>query len=133
MWAPVLFFSSLVLFTAFAALKVWEERKGARILEPMRASLDAQLPRIYQAAVMGSLPTSWRHAVAVFAHDATHRAVVFLVEVLRAVERPLTRISFRMRIQKPSANGKGISPFLKSIMPEKKEAPSDGTTPEGKV
>ncbi len=132
MWAIVLFFVSLALLIAFAALKAWEERRGVRFLEPMRASLDARLPGIYHAAVMGNLPTGWRHTVAVFAHDATHRGVVFLVETLRAVERPLTRISFRMRIQRPSANGKGISPFLKSIIPGKKE-PSDGTTPPSGV
>jgi hypothetical protein len=105
MWAAVLFFASLVLLAGFGGLK----------------------------AVTGSLPTAWRHVLAVFLHDTTHRTVVFLVEALRAVERPLTRISFRMRIQKSSVGGKGISPFLKSIVPEKKIPPGDGTTSGDKV
>lgn len=119
MLAAVSFFSSLSLLMAFLGFRVWEGRRGARMLDALRSRLDERVSEAYRAAVMGGIPTSWRHSVIAFAHSLTHRTVLFLVDLVHRVEKPLAKLSVRMRIQKLSPNGKEVSSFLKSITPEK--------------
>ncbi len=88
---------------------------------------------MYRAAVMGNIPEEYRLAVMRFLHTLAHDTVVFLVEGLRALERPLTRLSYRMRQTAPTPNGKEPSAFLKTITPEKKAGDNDGTTPSSGV
>ncbi len=129
MLAAAAFFSSFVLLGAFFGFRWWEEKRGVRLFQDSRAVVDTRVAHVYEAIVRGEIPSSWRQSFAAWLHVLTHRVVVLLVEALRTIERPLTRLSYRMRMQKPSSNGKEVSPYLKSIVPEKK-AGSDGTTPE---
>jgi hypothetical protein len=126
--AAVSFFSSLASLVAFFGFRFWEERRGMRVLATLRATLDGQVSRIYRAAVMGRISDSWRRSLVASAHTLTHRVVVLTVDGLHAIERPLNRLSLRMRMRPPSANGKDVSAYLKSIAPDRKNDESQKTT-----
>jgi hypothetical protein len=80
---------------------------------------------MYKAAVLGSIPEKYRLAAVALLHSLAHDAVVFAVEALRSLERPLARLSLRLRQSAPRPSGKEPSPFLKTIAPEKRaEVPS---------
>lgn len=129
MSASVTFFICLFLLVAFIAFRFWEEKRQMRLFAHARATADTVVSGMYQAAVMGSIPEEYRIALARFLHSLAHETIVFLVEGLRAVERPLTRLSLRMRQNVPSTKGREPSAFLKNIVPEKK----NGTSPEDGV
>lgn len=138
MSAAVTFFISFVLIIAFLLLRVWEERRGRRVFGEVRRDADLIAKDMYEAAVLGSIPSHFRVALIKFLHMLGHDFVLLLVEGLRALERPLTRFSYRLRTFTPQAKGKDVSPLLKAITPEKKENGNDtgatnGTTPESKV
>ncbi|OGG43999.1 hypothetical protein A2841_03770 [Candidatus Kaiserbacteria bacterium RIFCSPHIGHO2_01_FULL_48_10] len=120
MWTVLLFLTSLVLIGVFVALHVWESKRQKRLFEHTRSVWDVRLMRLYHAAVSGNIPTEWRKTARVLLHTVTHSLVVFLVETLRAIERPLAQLSHRLRTHAPSGNGKEVSPFLKTLSPEKK-------------
>ena len=138
MWAVIPFFSALALLVSFFAFHAWETKRKKRLFDAYRTELDAKVSRFYRMLVMGEVPASWRMAAIVFFHKTAHRAIIFSVETLRAIERPLSRLSHYMRTRPPSTNAQEVSPFLKNIAPDKnegrrtsliKEGESDGTTP----
>ena len=150
MWAVILFVVSLVLLGAFAVLHSWEAKRGGRFFEKTRMVSDVHILNFYRALVSGNIPTEWRTAVLAFLHQVTHAVVVFLVEVLRAAERPLAQLSHHLHTHAPSGNGKEVSLFLKTLSPvptPKTDRDSDlsdtsesvgkksgnGTTPESEV
>jgi hypothetical protein len=126
--AIVSFFTSLVFLGAFLGFRVWEEKKGVRLLEEKRYLLDSQVSVLYRAMVMGSIPVEWRMYAIHFFHWISHRLVVTAVETLRAIERPLTRLSYRLRTRVPKSNGKEVSSFLKTITPERSEGKGTGNS-----
>lgn len=125
MWAAVPFFSTLILLGAFFGFLAWERKRGVRLFDVYRSALDEKVLRSYHRLVVGEIPASWRRIAFDFLHKTAHKAVVVSVEVLRAVERPLSKLSHRMRTRPPSVEGKEVSAFLKNIAPEKK----NGATP----
>ena len=130
MWATIPLFASIALLVAFFLFREWEEKRGRKAWAPARLEADRRVADLYNKMVMGSIPQSWREAVIAFLHQATHTVVVWTVAGLRAAERPLARLSYRMRQQAPAGTGKGPSEFLKT-MSEKKNG--NGTTPESGV
>jgi hypothetical protein len=118
--ASVTFFLSLILLLAFLALRFFEEKRGYRAWAGVRTKADRVVSDMYKAAVMGSIPVEYREAFARFLHSLAHDSLLFLVESLRAIERPLTRLSYRMRQSAPASTDKTPSEFLKTITPEKK-------------
>ena len=133
MLAAIPFFSALVLLAGFIALHVWELKRGKRMFDAYRTKLDGQISRLYQTLITGDVPASWRIATLRFLHNLAHRVVVVSVEVLRAVERPLSRLSHRMRVRPPVASGGEVSQYLKNIVPEKQGSQNDDTTPASGV
>jgi hypothetical protein len=119
MSAAVTFFISLGLLLAFFAFRIWEEKRGVRHFSRMRLSADETVRDMYQGAITGSIPRRYRVAFIAFLRRIAHESVIFLVESLRSVERPLTRLAYRMRMAAPNAKKKPVSPFLKTIAPEK--------------
>ncbi|MDO8523974.1 MAG: hypothetical protein Q7R74_01960 [bacterium] len=128
MSAAVTFLIALALLVAFVVFRFWEEKRGVRLFAEKRAAADTVVAEMYRAAVMGNIPAEYRIAVIRFLHTLAHDTVVFLVEGLRAVERPLTRLSYRMRQSAPASNGKEPSAFLKTITPEKPANGADAKT-----
>jgi len=120
MSAAITFLLALILLIAFVAFRFWEERKGARLWAHSRSVADEMVDKIYTAAVVGSVPAEYRTVAIHFLHTLAHDVIVFLVESLRSIERPLTRLSYRMRQSVPAPSGKEPSAFLKTITPEKK-------------
>ncbi len=126
--AAITFLISLVLLVGFVLFRLGEEKKGVMLWREMRQSTDAAVSDAYRKAVMGNLPSNWRVAFMSFAHQVSHAAVVLTVELLRAIERPLLRLSHRMRRGgAPTGTGKEPSEFLKTITPEKKETDNSET------
>ena len=90
-----------------------ESRAGARRLEAQRARLDALALSLYRAVVHGEVPHRYRAHLAMSARTALHRAVVMLVALLRAIERPLSRMAHRIPTAHPVS--RQPSPFLKHM------------------
>jgi len=130
----ILFLVAFTLLAMFIAFRVFEEKRQVRLWGKARRALDEKVTEAYEAAVTGSIPRHYRIRFLAFLQQAFHELVLFLVAMLRAIERPLTRLSYRMRMAASNTKKKEVSPFLKTIAPEKPEAPSaDGTTDEKSV
>lgn len=113
------FFSASLLFAMFIAFRMWEEKRGVRLFASSRTMLDHWVIDIYHGAVTGSIPRHYRMHLLVFLRTTLHRAVLLTVATLRAIERPLTRLSFRMRMASPGTAKKEVSSFLKTIVPRR--------------
>lgn len=125
--AAITFFISLVLLLAFLAFRLFESRRGIRYLAEARESADTLVSDMYRAAVTGDIPRKYQDAAARFLYRLAHETVMFLVESLRAAERSLSGLSYRLRRMAPPPSGKEPSAFLKAVAPEKRV--EDGTTP----
>lgn len=121
MSAAITFFISLVLLLAFFVFRSWEEKRGVRVFASVRRGLDETVRDIYQGAVTGSIPAHYRVALITSLRHRAHETVLLLVDVLRAIERPLTRLSYRMRMANPNAPKREVSSFLQTISLRKKE------------
>ncbi len=119
-------FIVLALIVAVSAilfvLRHAEESRGQRFFADARSKLDQQTMNIYEGAVMGGVPHVWRDASVKFIHDVTHGAVQQAVKGLRSVERPLSRLSYKMRVSQPKATAGEVSEFLKTITPERPQS-----------
>lgn len=111
--------TAIMVGLIFLAGKAWEIRRGVRVYDSVRTMLDQYASEIYTALVTGGIPLRWRQSVTLFMHQSTHALVQAAVHGLRAVERPLARLSYRMRVSKPKAGGAEVSEFLKTITPDK--------------
>lgn len=134
MFAVYTFVVALILLSAFVIFRMWEEKRGIRMWARAREGVDMQVVEVYQSAVTGSIPQKYRIQFFAFLQHTVHQFVLLLVATLRAVERPLTRISYRMRMSASNTNKKEVSPFLQTIVPEKPDTVSgDGTGQEKSV
>ena len=115
--AAITLLVTISLLWGFIAFRLWEEKRGFKILARARESADVAVTKAYHSAVMGNIPSNWRVVLLAFMHQVSHALVVLAVETLRAIERPLSRLSYRMRRGVPLANGKEPSEFLKTITP----------------
>jgi len=131
MWAAIPFFSALVLLVGFIAFHAWELSRGKRIFDSYRTKVDEKVSRLYHDLVVYEIPESWRIAVVVFLHKVTHQIVVVSVNLLQAIERPLSRLSNRMRTRPPSTEAGEVSQYLKNIVPDKKKNDSENSTTRG--
>jgi len=129
MWAAITFFVSLVLMIAYVLFRMEEEKRGVKVWAHAREEADQHVLHAYRTAVMGDIPHHFRTEFLKLGHAISHAIVVLAVQVLRAIERPLSRLSHQMRRNAPVGNGKEPSQFLKTITPDKKK--EDGTTIEG--
>ncbi len=111
------FFLALILLLGFVGFRFWEEKRDVRVFAHARGIADEFAKHLYHSAVMGNISAEYRVALTHFLHTLAHDTVVFLVEGLRAIERPLTRLSYRMRKSPPAPAGKEPSAFLKTITP----------------
>jgi hypothetical protein len=127
MWAVIPLVASILLLGAFVAFRLWEEKRGRKFFAGVRADGDEIVTDLYRAAVMGNIPHRYREMFLTFLHNATHTAVVLAVASLRAIERPLSRFSYRLRQRGPGVVRKEPSAFLKTITPDKKDTNSDST------
>ena len=118
--AAITFFISLVLLAAFVLFRLWEEKRAKRVLPAIRATADVVVSDMYQSAVTGDIPKKYQTAAVHFLYTLAHDTLVFLVEGLRAIERPLSQLSYRLRRSVPQGSGKEPSAFLKAVTPEKK-------------
>lgn len=119
MLAPLILLSvAALLGVLFLVVRTIEVRRGTRFFDEQRTVLDGYAAELYSALVMGGIPVRWRQYTAFLMHRVTHEVVHLAVLSLRAVERPLARLSYRMRVSQPKTGGE-VSSFLKTITPEK--------------
>ena len=134
MFAVYTFVVAFVLLGVFIFFRMWEQKRRIRMWAGAREKADEQVVEAYRSAITGSIPQHYRIRFLAFLRNAIHELVLLLVATLRAVERPLTRISYRMRMSASNTNKKEVSPFLQTIVPEKPDTvPGDGTGQEKSV
>ncbi|MBU6310590.1 hypothetical protein KGO06_01500 [Patescibacteria group bacterium] len=107
------------LMLAFAYVRRLELARGARFFESERARLDARVTAFVPRLVLGGVPLSWRAYLGAIAHDVTHLSIHGAVEAIRAIERPLAKLSYKLRISAPRTGAAPVSEFLKTITPER--------------
>lgn len=111
--------ATIVAAVLFVLFRVAESRRDVRFFNTTRTVLDAQAIEFWNALVTGGVPLAWREHAAVATHRVTQVAVHLAVAALRAAERPLARLSYKMRVSAPKAGGTQVSEFLKTITPDK--------------
>ncbi len=119
-----MFLVALVLLGVFVAFRLFEEKRGVRLWAPVRTAVDEKVIEMYHSSVTGSIPRHYRLQFLMFLRQTTHAGVLLLVAGLRALERPLTRLSYRMRMATSNTSKKEVSSFLKTIAPEKPQMSS---------
>ncbi len=117
MIAISVFFISVILLGAFLAVRLFEEKRGARFFASSRAHADERTLHLYRGLVMGSLPTEYRAKLFAAMQKTAHEAVLKTVFFLRALERPLTQLSYRLRHPAQGQPRREVSSFLKTLMP----------------
>lgn len=121
MIAPlVIILIALSAMLGFLSLRRLEVARGVRYFDTERAVLDQHAEVIWAKLIHGGIPLSWRVYAGVILHDVTHLGVHSAVELVRAVERPLARLSYKMRVSAPKGGGAPVSNFLRTITPDKK-------------
>jgi hypothetical protein len=113
--------------TGFWCFRLWEAKRGVRVWDTRRRALDAAVGNAYHALVAGDALAAHRLRIFALVHAITHRSLAWFVDILRAVERPLARVSYRMRMAPPKAPAREPSEFLKTITPEKKSTETPDT------
>ncbi len=131
MGAAVVFFAASALLGILIGVRAVEERRGIRVFQDVRSRYDRRIAEAYTRIVANDFPIEIRQNVSHALHWLSHRIVVLAVEMVRAIERPLTRLSYRLRTRAPKPSGKDVSPFLRTITPEKRTG--DGSTPPREV
>ncbi len=116
----VLLLIALSAILGFFSLRRYETAHGIRFLNAQRSVLDERALELWRTMVLGGVPLSWRNYVKALIHSATHFGVQSAVEAVRALERPLARLSYKMRVSAPKGGGAPVSNFLRTITPEKK-------------
>jgi hypothetical protein len=110
---------ALLAALSFVSVRRFEAAKGTRFFDAQRAVLDTRAEEVWHALVTGGAPLAWRTYAQVTAHTVGHEVVRIAVEVVRAVERPLARLSYKMRVSAPKVGAAPVSDFLKTITPDK--------------
>jgi len=132
----VIFIVGVLGLVLYALLRFFEISRGKRFFDAVRSRLDAFSSRVYRLAVFGELPHGYRAWFSARVGELVHHAVVALVAWLRAIERPLSRMSRRLRVSRhTSTASREPSSFLKDIKNGAHDAheKSDGTTPSNQV
>ncbi|PIR84958.1 hypothetical protein COU15_03330 [Candidatus Kaiserbacteria bacterium CG10_big_fil_rev_8_21_14_0_10_45_20] len=117
------FITGLIGITAFVLFRLWEAQRTERFFEQARKSLDSVAERLYRVMVFGEIPRHYRTKTATVLRFFSHHAIHTAVLALRSIERPLTRMSHRMRMSS-SESKQEPSDFLKTITPDKKDGKS---------
>lgn len=107
----------------------WEVRRGSRLWAAAREKCDRLVTHTYRALVFGEVPHTYRIKALKALRTFTHRVVVFLVSLLRGIERPLARLSHRMRTSSVKETHRAPSPFLKTIQPKQRDEEKKEETP----
>lgn len=126
-----LFLLSSTLLAGFFVFRLWEEKRGHRLWATKREHVDHVVSDMYHRAVTGNVPYRYRTAFIVFLQKSIHEGVLLLVAGLRSIERPLTRLSYRMRMSVPQPKGKEVSSFLRTIVPRKKKQANSALAGDG--
>lgn len=117
----------LVLTFSFILFRVWEVRRGVRIYNERRLLVDQWAERVFETLVLGGVPLSWRKYAVAVVHEISHEAVRLMVVIIRAAEKPLVRLSYRLRVSAPKTGAQPVSEFLRTIAPDKQAATSQKT------
>ncbi len=110
---------SLILALSYIWIRRFETVRGVRYREEMRVRFDQRAEMLWTGLVEGGIPLEWRHYAKIAAHTTSHQAVRIAVETVRAIERPLARLSYKLRVTAPKGAGE-VSEFLKTLSPEKR-------------
>jgi hypothetical protein len=116
----VLILVALMAMLTLISVRRYETAKGMRFFDSYRETFDVYAAQLWVGVVLGGIPVSWRTYARAVVHDVTHTGVRLAVEVIRAIERPLARLSYKMRVSAPKGAGAPVSDFLRTITPEKK-------------
>lgn len=126
-----LFLIGMIGLGVYSVTRVIEARRGKRFFETFRVRVDMIATRLYRLSVFGEVPATYRTWLSEQVRALFHKAVVLLVGVLRAIERPLSRMNHRLRAtQVKYDTTRTPSPFLKTMVEAQKK---DGESKENSV
>jgi hypothetical protein len=114
-------------FCALILFRFWEVKRGARLFEGARRRADETVRVWYRIVVMGELPHAYRIHLAAALRAAGHHLVVLLARALRALERPLLKLSHQMR-RGPQGNGTAPSSYLKTLSSDSQKTKDEGAS-----
>lgn len=113
----IVFLVGVVGLLLFPGVLMFEAHRGTRFFDTGRARLDRITRRAYRMLVFGEIPHTYRFYLVRTFRLVTHRVIVGAVSLLRALERPLSRMSHRMR-RSNEVTLRAPSPFLQTISPK---------------
>lgn len=126
-----LFLIGMIGLGAYSVTRFVEARQGKRFFEATRTRLDVIATRLYRLSVFGEVPATYRTWVSEHMRALFHKTVVLLVALLRAIERPLSRMNHRLRRAQTTQDTPRVpSPFLKTMVEAQKK---DGESKENSV
>lgn len=108
---------TLALLAGFFFLTQYEERRGHRFFAEARTRLDRQVARVEFILAHVDLGAFLRDEVRRATSLAGHAIVHFSLQIVRAVERLLTRLVRHLRTQHPveTAPRESSRPFVKTL------------------
>lgn len=87
-----LFVGAVVLFFGFLGLTALESRRGARVLAPLRSTLDAKMARVENALQHVDFSAFLWHLARDVGSRIVHDVAHVILIIVRSLERGLTRI-----------------------------------------
>lgn len=129
MTGGIIFLIGAVGFILFVVLHTWEVKSNKRLFADFRNGADAVVSRTYKTMVLGEVPHEYRVQFQKWIRNSVHKILVFLARILRAIERPLSRLGHRVREVDIKNGGREPSSYLKTLKPSAKSTPEK----DGKV
>lgn len=122
----VIFLIGIIGLASILIVRAVEVRNQKRFLSDFRDTADQKVSDVYKTLVLGEIPQEYRVTLQKWMRDMTHSTIVFLARILRAVERPLSRLGHRVRQSDIDGARREPSHYLRTISPTKKSGEKDG-------
>ena len=116
-----LFLVALLFAGVYTGFRAWEERRGVEIARERREKFDAWVTSVYTSMVEGGIPLTWRNKTGALAYTLSHEVVHLFLGALRAIEKPVAQLSYKMRLARTKNGTRSVSEYLRTITPEKGE------------
>ncbi|HET9641230.1 MAG TPA: hypothetical protein VFP46_00025 [Candidatus Paceibacterota bacterium] len=122
---------ALILLAGFLGLTAFEERRGIRLFAEKRSKFDARIARMEFILENVDLWSFTKEEMLRLGHRLGHDFARLTLDLVRAIERLLTRLVRRLRPHRPlEETGGEVRPFVKTLSDFKdrlKQAAEEGS------
>ncbi|MBI2618205.1 hypothetical protein HYW58_02015 [Candidatus Kaiserbacteria bacterium] len=119
MFSVGIFFFSLIGVVSLVGFRMWEIQQETRLFNIQRARLDEFVRRV-QTYVRTRMPVFGHLAFARMYHTVAHRLALFMLSVLKAVEKRVIRLLEYLRGKRDIQKGVTQSEFLRKVSEHKR-------------